>query len=169
MKNSRLLIPAAVATILLSMIVMTTVGLNDAYAQESSSVEIDGQTYEIEYEITGGSVESMSADPNAKTLLVTINSTSDGVLEIMLPKAVIDADDEFSVAIDGQGNSTADETDTTAEVRTLSIEFAEGDSEIEIMGTFVVPEFGVMTAIMLAAGVATVVVAGKRYSKFTRL
>jgi hypothetical protein len=131
------------------------------------SLEIDGQTYEIEYEITGGSVESMSADPNSKSLLVTINSASAGVLEIMLPKAVIDADDEFSVSIDGEGNATADETGTTTEARTLSIDFAQGDSEIEIVGTYIVPEFGVLTAIMLAGGVASVLVVGKRYLKFT--
>lgn len=131
------------------------------------SLEIDGQTYEIEYEITGGSVESMSADPNAKSILVTINSTSAGVLEIMLPKAVIDADNEFSVSIDGEGNATANEINTTTEVRTLSIDFEQGDSEIEIMGTYIVPEFGVITAMMLAAGVASVLVVGKRYFKFT--
>ena len=110
MKNSRLLIPAAVATILLSMIVMTTVGLNDAYAQESSSVEIDGQTYEIEYEITGGSVESMSADMDTQTLLVTINSTDDGTLTIEIPTDALNADEEFSVFIDSEiGNFVVDE------------------------------------------------------------
>ena len=131
---------------------------------ETFMLEIEGQTYEIEYEITGGSVEDMSADPATKILLVTINSTSDGMLTIMLPRAVIDADDEFTVMID-DGNATADETDTTDEARTLSIEFIEGSSEIQIVGTFIVPEFGVISAIMLAGGIGAVLVAGWKYSK----
>jgi len=131
---------------------------------ETFMLEIQGQTYEIEYEITGGSVEDMNADPATKTLLVTINSTSDGMLTIVLPTAVIDAEDEFSVMID-DGNAAADETDTTDEARTLSIEFLEGSSEIEIIGTFIVPEFGVISAIMLAGGIGAVLVAGWKYSK----
>jgi len=136
---------------------------------ETFSLEIDGKTYEITYEITGGSVKNMTADPDTKTLLVTINSTSDGVLTIHLPKAVMDADHEFSVMIDGQGNTTVDETETTGAARTLSIEFSQGSSEIEIMGTYMVPEFGVISAIVLASGVVAVLIASWKSWKFRGL
>jgi hypothetical protein len=136
---------------------------------EPFSLEIAGKTYKIPYEITGGSVKSMSADPVTKTLLVTINSTSDGVLTIQLPKDVMDADDEFSVVMDGEANATVDERETTGEARTLSIEFSQGSSEIEIMGTYMVPEFGVISAIALASGVVAVLIASWKYSKFRGL
>jgi len=136
---------------------------------EPFSIEIAGQTYEIPYEITGGSVKSMSADPVTKTLLVTINSTSDGVLTIQLPKDVIDADGEFSVVIDGKGNVSVNETETTGEARTLSIEFSQGSSVIKIMGTYMVPEFGLISAIVLASGVVAVLITSSKYSKFRGL
>ena len=136
---------------------------------EPFSIEIAGQTYEIPYEITGGSVKSMSADPVTKTLLVTINSTSDGVLTIQLPKDVIDADGEFSVVIDGKGNVSVNETETTGEARTLSIEFSQGSSVIKIMGTYMVPEFGLISAIVLASGVVAVLITSWKYSKFRGL
>lgn len=135
---------------------------------ETFSLEIEDQTYEIPYEISGGTVENMSVDPDAKTLLVTIDSTSDGVLSIQLPRTVIDADDAFSVMIDGEANTTVDETDTD-ESRVLAIDFSQGSSEIEITGTYLVPEFGVIPAIMLASGVAAVIVATRRYSIFRGL
>src|SRR5437867_4825021 len=136
---------------------------------EPFSLKIGGQAYEIAYEITGGSVESMSADPTTKTLLVAINSTSDGVLTIQLPKDVMDAADEFSVMIDGKGNASVNETETTGQARTLSIEFSQGSKEIEIMGTSMVPEFGVISAIVLASGVVAVLIASWKYSKFRGL
>lgn len=147
---------------------------------EPFSLEIEGQTYEIEYEITGGTVESMSADVDAKTILVTINSTSDGVLSIELPRTIIDADDELSVMIDGEADAprcailhgtsiaTVDES-ATDESRVLDIDFSQGSSEIEITGTFLVPEFGIIPAIMLASAVAAVIVASRRYSIFKGL
>lgn len=135
---------------------------------ETFSLEIEGQTYEIEYEITGGTVESMSADPDTKTLLVTINSTTDGVLSIKLPRTVIDADDDLSVMIDGEADATVDES-ATAESRVLDIDFSQGSSEIAITGTFLVPEFGIIPAIMLASAVAVVIVASRRYLIFKGL
>jgi hypothetical protein len=137
--------------------------------QQTFSLEIDGQNYEIAYEITGGSVKNMSADPATMTLLVTINSTSDGVLTIHLPKAVMNADDKFSVMIDGGSNTTVNESETTDGARTLAIEFSQGSSEIAIMGTYMVPEFGVISAIVLASGVVAVLIASWKYSKFRGL
>ena len=136
---------------------------------EPFSLKIAGQTYEIPYEITGGSVKSMSADPVTKTLLVTINSTSAGMLTIQLPKNVIDAGGAFSVVIDGKGNATVNESKTTGQARTLSIEFSQGSKQIEIMGTSMVPEFGVISAIVLASGVVAVLIASWKYSKFRSL
>ena len=150
-------------------ILLTITGFNIAYAQETFSLEIAGQTYEIPYEITGGSVKSMSADPVTKTLLVTINSTSAGMLTIQLPKNVIDAGGAFSVVIDGKGNATVNESKTTGQARTLSIEFSQGSKQIEIMGTSMVPEFGVISAIVLASGVVAVLIASWKYSKFRSL
>ncbi|HEX2014686.1 MAG TPA: hypothetical protein VLA68_05615, partial [Nitrososphaera sp.] len=124
------------STILLMLSVPSKV-----YAQENTaSVEISGQTYDISYDITGGTVEAITADPATQTLLVAINSTSNGTLTVWLPTEVIDApDDEFAVFIDGEfGNFVVDELDPTADARVLQIEFDSGAGEIEIVGTSMV-------------------------------
>jgi len=55
--------------------------------------------------ITGGKILGIKADHDAKSLLISISSTSNGVLAIALPRALIDAkinghDDIFFVLID---------------------------------------------------------------------
>ncbi|MGI0035769.1 MAG: hypothetical protein ACRD98_07865, partial [Nitrososphaera sp.] len=124
------------------------------------SLEIEGQTYDIPYEVTGGTVRDITADPESTTLLVDIESTDDGMLKIWLPTQVIDAEDEYSVVIDGEsGNFVVDELDPTADARVLQIEFPNGAQEVEIIGTFLVPEFGVIGAVILAIAVVGVIVA----------
>src|SRR5215210_2866601 len=50
-----------------------------------------GQTYPIQYMITGGSVENMTIHSENQTLGVTINSTGNGTLALQLPTEVIDS------------------------------------------------------------------------------
>ncbi|MGI0023636.1 MAG: PEFG-CTERM sorting domain-containing protein, partial [Nitrososphaera sp.] len=105
-------------------------------------------------------VRDITADPESTTLLVDIESTDDGMLKIWLPTQVIDADDEYSVVIDGEsGNFVVDELDPTADARVLQIEFPNGAQEVEIIGTFLVPEFGVIGAVILAIAVVGVIAA----------
>jgi hypothetical protein len=131
---------------------------------------IAGQTYDIEYEITGGNVTDMTGNPATMTLLVTINATSDGVLSIVLPTEVIDAEDEeFAVLVDGVADANVTESATTAEARTLDIDFSQGTSEITITGTYMVPEFGIIAAIALGAGMVGVIIAGWKYQKYRGL
>ena len=47
------------------------------------------------------------------------------------------------------------EQSTYSEIRKISINFEEGDSEIQIIGTYVIPEFGTIVAMILAVGIMT--------------
>ena len=49
-----------------------------------------------------------------------------------------------------------DET-TTSTDRTLTIPFLDGDEEIEIIGSFVVPEFGAIAALILAIAIISII------------
>jgi len=127
---------------------------------DTFSLDIEGTSYDIQYEVTGGTVSDMSADPGTTTLLVNIETTGDGTLKIWLPTNVINADDEYSVAIDGESNNIVfDELEATDDARVLQIEFPNGAQEVEIIGTFVVPEFGVIAAIILAIAIVGVIAA----------
>ena len=122
---------------------------------------IDVEGYPVGYSITGGSILSITADVDANSLIIEISTTSDGELTIILPRALIDAkfngdDDEFFVLVDAE-EMDFDETKTDTH-RTLTIAFFDGSEEIEIIGTFVIPEFGAIAVLILAVAIISIIV-----------
>ena len=116
--------------------------------------------YTISYNIVGGKVLGISADQSTFSLQVILQSKSDGVLSLDLPRELIDAksangtDDDYLVTSNSQ-ILKFDETKTNA-VRTLAISYPAGTDEISIYGTHVVPEFPTALLVMLIAVTMTV-------------
>ncbi|MFZ8908452.1 MAG: PEFG-CTERM sorting domain-containing protein [Nitrosopumilaceae archaeon] len=131
-------------------------------------IEVQGTDYEITYTISGGVINKVSPDQEAESLIITVDSISNGTLFIQLPRDVIDAkfgddDDDFFVLIDGL-ETGYDETKSVND-RTLTIQFPAGTEEIEIIGTFVVPEFGTIVLMILLVSVSSVIVLSRtKYS-----
>jgi predicted secreted protein with PEFG-CTERM motif len=128
--------------------------------EAGTTVKVDRTNFVLSYKITGGSVLSVTPDDEAKSLVIAIKTTSDGQLTITLPRALIDAktngeDDDFFVLIDGE-EVEFEETTTTTD-RTLTINFPDGAEEIEIIGSFVVPEFGTIAALILAVAIISII------------
>jgi len=128
-------------------------------------------TFDVDYTIRGGTVKDMLIDTDQFALIVIIDSESDGSITIELPRNFIDAkksdttDDIYLVLIDG-AEVRPDETSTTQTSRTLKIDFEELDSDIEIIGTFVVPEFGsIAILILFLAIISAIFVSSKKFSK----
>ncbi|QLH06062.1 PEFG-CTERM sorting domain-containing protein [Nitrosopumilus ureiphilus] len=124
------------------------------------TVAIPGSSDLIGYEITGGKLLSIIPDVESNSLIVSIDATSDGSLTLTIPRSVLDAtmdgkDDVFFVLIDGE-EVDFDET-TSATNRVLTIAFPAGAEEIEIIGTFVVPEFGTIAAMILAVAIISII------------
>ena len=116
--------------------------------------------YSVGFQITGGNILNIMPDVDAASLIIQIETTDDGQLTIILPRSLMDAvigdqDDEFFVLIDGE-EVDFDETKTSID-RTLTIDFYDGSEEIEIIGTFVVPEFGVISAMVLAVAFISII------------
>jgi len=115
----------------------------------------------IGYEITGGQLLSITPDVDANSLIVGIDATSDGSLTLTIPRSIADAllesgeDDEFFVLIDGEEVDFSEDASSTD--RTLTIAFQAGAEEIEIIGTFVVPEFGTIAAMILAVAIVSII------------
>jgi predicted secreted protein with PEFG-CTERM motif len=160
-----------------ALVVVNTVGI--AFSQASGgnkfNVTIDGKTYPINYQISGGKLNSIKAQKDNSTLLLDISSaTSDGKLAIELPRNIIDSknpqntDEDYVVFADGQ-DTPADETTNNAQVRTLAIDFDQGTEEIEIAGTRIVPEFGgsAISVIVLAVGILGIILVSAKYKKFS--
>src|SRR3970040_596056 len=135
-------------------------GSDGTTPKPTGTIGIDRTNFVLSYKITGGSVLSVTPDDEAKSLVIAIKTTSDGVLTITLPRALIDAkingqDDNFFVLIDGE--EVEFEETTTDTDRTLTIAFPDGAEEIEIIGTFVVPEFGTIAALILAIAIISII------------
>ena len=134
---------------------------------QSTTVIIGDQEFDIQYTIRGGTLDDVAADQALQTLLFTITSASDGMLTVWLPADAIDADDEFSVFVDGEfGNFVVDELEPTADARVLQIEFANGAEEVNIAGTFIVPEFGAIAILVASIAIVGTIIATTRFSKF---
>jgi len=119
----------------------------------------------IGYQITGGSIISITPDIDQSSLIIEIEAVDDGELTITLPRELIDAkfngdDDDFFVLVDAE-EVDFEETKTNSE-RTLTIEFPAGTEEIEIIGTFVIPEFGAIAALILAVAIISIIAVSAR-------
>ncbi|MDE1863482.1 MAG: PEFG-CTERM sorting domain-containing protein [Thaumarchaeota archaeon] len=128
-----------------------------------NTIMVDGTNSSVTYTITNGKVTDIKADTISKSLIVTIQTTGDGNLTITMPRALIDAkksdgtDDVYFVLNDGQENDQFEEIKNTTTERTLQIPFTDGTSQIEIIGTFVVPEFGAMAAVVLVVAIIVII------------
>jgi len=125
-----------------------------------TTVSVQGSSDLIGYEITGGKLLGITPDVDANSLIISIDATEDGTLILTIPRSVLDAtingeDDDFFVLVDGE-EVDFDET-TSSTDRTLTIAFPAGAEEIEIIGTFVVPEFGTIAAMILAVAIISII------------
>ncbi len=125
-----------------------------------TTVSVSGSSDLIGYEITGGKLLGIVTDFDANSLIISIQADEDGTLILTIPRSVLDAtingeDDDFFILIDGE-EVDFDET-TTSTDRTLTIAFPAGAEEIEIIGTFVIPEFGTIAAMILAVAIISII------------
>ena len=126
----------------------------------ATTVTIQDSTDLISYEITNAKLINVIPDLDAVSLLIYIQAIDDGSITLTIPRTVLDAsindgDDEFFVLVDGE--EVDFEEITTLTDRTLTIEFSAGTEQIEIIGTFVIPEFGTIAAMILAVAIISIV------------
>jgi len=120
-------------------------------------------TFDIQYLIRGGNVTDIIVDQEFFELIVLIEPKSDGAITLELPRTAIDAkksdgtDDIFIILIDGV-EVPFTETQNDANTRTITIEFEKTDSDIEIIGTFVIPEFGTIASLVLAVSIISIII-----------
>ena len=126
-----------------------------------TTISVQGSVDLIGYEITGGKLLSIMTDVDANSLIILIDATDDGSLTITIPRSVLDAllgdgsDDDFFVLVDGE-EVDFDEIISSTD-RILTIEFLAGTELIEIIGTFVIPEFGTIAAMILAVAIISII------------
>ena len=124
-------------------------------------------TFDLDYTIRGGTISDISIDENIFGLVVDIDASDAGKIVLDLPRKYIDAekqngkDEVFIILVEKQNGdiiqTTYNEETSHSEIRTLTIDFESGDSEIQIIGTYVIPEFGTIVMIILTVGIMSTV------------
>ena len=129
----------SLAKISIGLIIIAIISSAFVYA-ETSTVEVNGVSYDVDYTGTGVTVSSMTADADFISLIIGVDVTgSPGTLEITLDRNFFDSvyqgeDDDFIVLVDGDEPEFS-ETNTSDQSRTLSITLPSGTEEIEIIGS----------------------------------
>jgi predicted secreted protein with PEFG-CTERM motif len=164
-----------------SYMVRTTYGESNVaetifeYTPKSDIIEIskdfsvdagDSGTFDIKYTITGGTVEDIEIEPKNLGLLIKINSLDDGKIILELPRNSIDAEkqngkDEKFIILINEAQIIYEEIQSDSTIRTIGVNFEKGDSEIQIIGTYVIPEFGTIVMIILTIGILASIVLTK--------
>lgn len=136
--------------------------------ETTDSFEVDAGssgTFDVEYTMRGGTVKDMYIDPRNFAIRVAIDAVSDGEISLNLPRSYIDAkeresDIKFIILVD-EFPVPYEEPKKDLSSRVVTVPFEEESSDIMIIGTYVIPEFGAMAMAVLAAVItATIFLAG---------
>jgi predicted secreted protein with PEFG-CTERM motif len=134
--------------------------------ETTTNFEVDAGskgTFDVEYTIKGGTVKNMVVDSEIFALIVQIDAIDEGTITLDLPREFIGAekqdgkDDTFIILIDGI-EVAYQESVVGSDSRVITINFEQGDSDIEIIGTYVVPEFSTIAVMILIIGIMTTIV-----------
>ena len=127
-----------------------------------------GGTFDVQYTMKGGVVSEMKLNQKNLSLVMDIIANTDGSLEISLPRDNIDSktnegkDIDFIVLMYNDGSLVPSQTSYKKisdddDSRIVNIPIKEGDTKIEIIGTYVVPEFGTIAMIVLAVAIVSII------------
>ena len=122
---------------------------------ECGSGELDVGGYCVPYTITGGTVTGASINGRDMSIVIMIDTADGGVLTLSPDASVQDG--IFMVLVDGEDSNEAE-----IDGNEIRVEFPPGAEVIEVIGTFVIPEFGVIAVLVLAAAVVAVVAVTSR-------
>ena len=130
-------------------------------------------TFDVGYTIRGGDVTEINMNVDRYSLLVKTTMDSNGNLILKLPRESFDAqsdskDNTFIILISKENNEPGDfvqieyeEIATSSDYRTILIPLEEGDKWIEVIGTYVIPEFGSVVIIILVVAVSSAIIISK--------
>jgi len=136
-------------------------------------------TFDVGYTVRGGEVKDMVMNQERYSLLVETAMNSNGNIVLKLPRDSFDAqnndtDETFIILISKRAFVSEieyfeqveyEEIAVSSDYRTIRIPLEEGDRWIEVIGTYVIPEFGSMVIIILVVAVSSAIIMSK--SKFS--
>jgi len=135
-------------------------------------------TFDVGYTVRGGEVKDITMNQERYSLLIETTMDTNGNIVLKLPRDSFDAqkdggaDTTFIILVSKQNNAATDfmqveyeEIAVGPDYRTIRIPLEEGDRWIEVIGTYVIPEFGSVVIIILVVAVSSAIIMSK--SKFS--
>jgi len=110
---------------------------------------------QIVYDITCNATPAFYANADDDSIVIYLDPTDDGILTVTLHEELIKPfeDGTFVVIVDNQVMG-----DFTQIGNTLTIPCVAGTEKIEIHGSWAIPEFGVIAAMILAVAIISIIV-----------
>jgi len=112
-------------------------------------------------EVTNGEVTSVIAKTAENSLVISLETTEDGMLSFTTSDFLIRPFDDgnFFVFVDGEEIDSV-----TYENKILAIPYTAQTEKIEVYGSYVIPEFGTITIIVLAVAVVSIIALSRKNS-----
>ena len=131
-------------------------------------------TFDVGYTMRGGEVNDIQMVQERYSLLVAIDANSNGNLILKLPKNSFDAQNDgkngdFIILVSKDHTNVEEnfvqveyeEIAVSSDYRTIRIPLEEGDKWVEVIGTYVIPEFGSVVIIILVVAVSSAIIISK--------
>lgn len=151
----------------LTLIAFTILILSNlsAYAEKNYHMEIDDNSFDIKYDLDG-EVIAMEIDKELNSLLIGTENVKDSQFHITLPNDLISAENnEFAILVNGfEVEYEVIETGDT----NLTFFIPAYTEEIEIIGTYVIPEFPLGVVLTLGTITGAIILLQKSKKFFFR-
>jgi len=146
--------------------------INESHAVFPVDIPNSG-TFDVGYTIRGGEVKDVVMNQDHYSLVIETTMNTNGNLILKLPRNSFDAqnddtDTTFIILISKQNNVAIDfmqveyeEIAVSSDYRTIRIPLEEGDKWVEVIGTYVIPEFGSIVIIILVVAVSSAIIISK--------
>ena len=149
---------------------------NEVSDISSSAFPVDipnSGTFDVGYTIRSGEVKNIEMDLERYSILVQTSMDGNGNLVLKLPRESFDAqsgdtDENFIVLVSKENtnaenfaNVEYEEIGTSDEYRTIRIPLEDGDKWVEVIGTYVIPEFGSVVMMILLVGTISAIIISK--------
>ena len=128
-----------VISILVTMAILTSIVFIMIYSPpEEKIVKVKDSPFSLKYTITGGNVLGAKKDSESNSVIIFLETLSDGKITVIIPKGLVDSkngtpDNDLFLIVDGEESPYIEAKTST--YRTLTITFVKGNQEIEIIGT----------------------------------
>lgn len=146
--------PKLILSVLVFLIFLSI--LPNSFAKETYFLEIDEHDFEIIYDVDAD-ILAMAIDKELTSLLIGLEDSKDSVFSIFFSNKMLNAENaEFAVLVNGL--ETDYQISKNSDNYTLDFFIPSGTEEVEIIGTYVIPEFpyGVLFGFVLISSFALI-------------